>query len=244
MRLRASKNTITLLAAALGLGVLATGGLFWVGQGALGRTLAVLHTKESELNDGQRVARRRDRAEQDLAADRRQLSSLESGVTDAEYIPTMLKQLEELATSTHNRVLGVRPQLSTEGPSKIQQRRDPEAQAKAEGNGGGDGKGDGKKKDLPKPYTELSIMVNLVGGFQSAQSFVDRLNRFPKIVAVESVQIHPHRASAAETNGVNSLLDVDVKVTAYVMKDALPAARQSADQTVTTASAAVQGSVP
>ncbi|HEU4752769.1 MAG TPA: type 4a pilus biogenesis protein PilO, partial [Armatimonadota bacterium] len=150
---------------------------------------------------------------------RAQIHFLESGVSDAAYVPTLLKQLEDLASSTHNKVISVRPSMEAAAPSRIQQRRDPDSEAK-----GGDGADKEKEteKKKPEPYTRLSIQVTLVGGFTSTQQFVDRLTRFPKIIAVDQLQLRPHAAQDTDRQG---LLDVDLKVTAFVMKENTFAAR-------------------
>lgn len=197
-----------------------TGLVCFLQKNALAETDKVLQAKEAELQDGERVARRRDAARENLERDRTQLQFLETAVSDAEYVPTLLAQVERLAKTTHNKVLGVRPQLQTAGPSRIEQRRDPEAQGKS-----GDGADGDKPAPRPEPYTPLLIQVNLVGSYQSAQSFVDRLTRFPKIIAVEEVQMRPHRQNAAVYDS-SALLDVELKVTAFVMKpDATPRQR-------------------
>jgi hypothetical protein len=217
------------LSAGLAVLILVSGGIFWVQNRALGETLQQAKQKEAEVEDGQARERRRELALGSLEKDRAQIRFLETAVTDSAYVPTLLKQLEEVAVQTHNRVLGVQPQLVAQAPTKLDQRRDPEAQAKGEGEGG-----EKKKKEpAPEPYTRLSIQVNLVGGFQSTQAFVERLTKFPKIVAVEQMQVRPHQVeTGAKTD--DSLLDVEVNLTAYVMKD--PAAKPAV-----TASAAVGG---
>jgi Tfp pilus assembly protein PilO len=195
--------------------VVVVGGIFWLQSSALAQSNKTLQEKQAELNDGQRIARRREAAQANLEQARQQIHFLESGVSRAAYVPTLLKQLEDLATSTSNQVISVRPQADNSGPSKMEQRRNPDAQEESEE--GGDG-GDGEKQTQPEPYTRLSIQVTLVGGFESTQRFVERLTRFPKIISVEQVQIRPHRASGpAETS--NSLLDVELKLTAFVMKE-------------------------
>ena len=228
MRLKPTKNTIIILGALLGLVVVAMAGILWLQGSMLDETQQKLAARETELKDGQLVARRREDARTALEADRAQLKFLETAVSDSAYVPTLLKQLEDLATSTKNQVLGVRPQLVAEAPTKLQQRRDPDAQAK-EGEPAGDGKEEKKK---PEPYTRLIIQVNLVGRFDSTQAFVDRLTRFPKIVAVNELQLRPHRAAGGKPEDSDGLLDVEIRLTAFVMKEgaaALPAVTASAD---------------
>jgi hypothetical protein len=218
MRLRPTKGAIAVLCAALGLVILLSGGIFWVQRGWLAEATDQLADKQSELQDGRAIAKRREEARSKLEADRALIANLEPGVSSAAFVPTLLKQLEALATQTQNRVVGVRPQIVAQSPSKIEQRRDPDAQAKGEANGGGSG----DKKDkapVEEPYTRLEIEVNLQGKFASAQRFVDQLMRFPKIVAVDQMSIHPKPAGEHDEPG---LLEIQLKVTAFIMKGEQP----------------------
>ena len=234
MRLKPTKGTIALLGGALGLVVISVGTILWFQEKALAETTASLHVKLSEMKDGHKVARQRDEVRAALEQDRAQLLYLENGVSDAAYVPTLLKQFEELAATTHNRVLGVRPIADVRGPSRLEQRRDPNAQGKSDS-------GDKDKKDAvkPEPYTRLGIQVSLVGSFQSSQAFIDRLTRFPKIVAVEEAQMRPHSTLGPNGEKERGLLDVEVKLTAFIMKDSAPAAR--ATESAVTARAGVGG---
>lgn len=228
MRLKPSKNTITLLGGGLVLMVFAFGGIVWLQQSSLAESGRDLTKKEAALADGQRIAKRQQLAQQSLEQDRKQLQFLESGVSDAAFVPTLLKQLEELAASTHNKVLGVRPQVAVQAPTRLQQRRDPDAAGK---------EGEKKEKvEKPDPYTRLNIEVNLIGTFQSSQEFVQRLTRFPKIVSVVDLQLQPHRSTNNGEQVASNALDVKVNLTAFVMKETV---HTSPD--VKTASAAVGG---
>lgn len=234
MRLKPSKGTIALLGGLLALVILGVSTIVYLQQRKLAETLEVLRLRESEKADGHKVARQRDEMRVALEQDRAELLYLENGVSNAAYVPTLLKQLEELAGSTRNRVLGVRPIADVRGPTRLEQRRDPNAQGKS-------GSSSDKKEPVvaPEPYTRLGIQVSLVGSFQSSQAFVDRLTRFPKIVAVEELQLRPHHSAGANAEKDAGLLDVEIKLTAFIMKDAAPAVR--AANSAVTARAAIGG---
>ncbi len=212
MRLKANKTTIVLLGVGVGLSAMVFGGTLWFQQQALNTSLNLLAGREAELSDGRRIAHQRDAAREALELDRQQLVFLENGVSKAAYVPTLLKQLEDLAKSTKNRVVGVRPQVVQEAQNRMEARRDPDAK---------DGEGDKSKKvEKPEPYTRLSIEVNLIGDYRSAQQFVQRLNRFPKILSVDELQLQPYRQDADELTD-RALLEVKAKLTAFVMKEEL-----------------------
>jgi len=233
MRLKPTKATIGLLGGLLALVILGASTIVWFQQQRLTETAAILRAREAEQKDGHKVARQRDEMRVALEQDRAELLYLETGVSDAAYVPTLLKQLEELASTTQNRVLGVRPIADTRGPTRIEQRRDPNAQGKAGASG------DTKAAEPEEPYTRLAIQVSLVGSYQSSQAFVDRLTRFPKIVSVEELQLRPHHTVGVATAREQGLLDVEVKLTAFIMKDTVPAV--SSDAGAITAQASIGG---
>jgi hypothetical protein len=212
MRLKPTKGTIAVLAAALGLVLVASGSFFWLQRGWLAEATDQLQDRESELYDGQRIAKRRDAAATSLQEAREMIANLEPGVNSAAYVPTFLKQVEALAVGTQNRVVGVRPSVVVQGPTKIEQRRDPDAQGKT-------GSGDKKEEEVkPDPYTRLEVEVNLIGRYVSAQKFVSELMKFPKIISVDQLQLRPYNQS--EERG---LLEVQLKLTAFIMKEQSPA---------------------
>jgi hypothetical protein len=237
MRLKPTKGTIGLLSGALALVVFGTGGIVWMQNKKLGETLAVLKQRQAEMADGAKLARRRDEVRVALEQDRAELLYLENGVSDAAYVPTLLKQLEELAGSTRNRVLGVRPIADVRGPTRLEQRRDPNAQEKS--GSSSSSKEEKKEVAVPEPYTRLGIQVSLVGSFQSTQAFVDRLTRFPKIVAVEELQLRPHHTLPQDPEANSGLLDVEIKLTAFIMKESVPAVSSASG--AVTARAAIGG---
>jgi Tfp pilus assembly protein PilO len=216
MRLKPTKTTIALLGGAVALVIAAAGGVLYVQNEALGREEAKLAAKQIEQAQSKKITERRDEALQALQQDREKLQFLEASVSNAAYVPTLLKQLEDLGVNTRNHVLGVRPQVATQAPTRLQQRRDPEAQAK------GDAAANGAAAPVPEePYTPLTIQVSMVGNFTSSQQFIERLTRFPKIMGVEEMQMRPHQpemGSDGKPKGRVDLLDIEMKVTAYVMK--------------------------
>jgi Tfp pilus assembly protein PilO len=239
MRLKPTKTVIALLGATLVLVAGGTGGVLWLQNSALAGTLKVVEARESEVLDGQKRERRREEALRTLEADRQRLQFLEQSVSDAAYVPTLLKQLEELATRTDNRVLGVQPEAAAPKPvRKVDQRRDPDAQAKSEE---ADAAGKDEPKEPEEPYTPLVIRVSVIGSYRSVETLIERLTAFPKIVAVEEIQLRPHKPEASKGETATNQLDVDLRVTAFVMK--APAISVPDKKTAMTASSAVGGQI-
>jgi Tfp pilus assembly protein PilO len=215
MRLKPTKTSIGLLGGGVVLALLCGGGVFWLQQGALANATTELKNKNTELSEGRQIARRRDAARESLERDREELRFLEVGASDAAYVPTLLEQIESVAKQTGNQVRSIRPVAAEKAPTRLQQRRDPTAAERA-GNGTGDEKAKEEKK--PDPYTKLGIQISLFGTYQSVQLFTDRLQRFPKIIAVDELQLHPYKGPEIASD--NTVLDAQMKVSAFLMKTA------------------------
>lgn len=94
---RPSKKAIAGLAAVV-LGQVGIGAVLFVQQqAALARETGVLNQKKTQLEEGSRLASRLATTDEELRQDRERLKNLETGVPDAGYIPTLLRQVEILA---------------------------------------------------------------------------------------------------------------------------------------------------
>ncbi len=140
---------------------------------------------------------------------------MESNVTTYSYVPTLLKQLEQVGESANVKVIGVRPEQSKEksGTRKLSSG----AQA-ANGNieGASQTNTSSENKQTPsKPYDELSIAVEIQSTYMNALDFIYRLTRFPKVIAVNSVEMAPVDTEFAGSPTLN----VKMKITAYIIKE-------------------------
>lgn len=223
MRLRANKRTITLLAAGLALVVFAFAGVIWWLNGNQEIAMRRLQEKKREVQEGERIRERREEVMTLLKEDQMRLQFLEQGVSDATYVPTLLRQMEQLARNTSNDVIAVRPQIIVEAPTRLQQRRDPEATGK-------ETKVDEEaKKKAMEPYVPLGVEVHLVGNYDSIQAFLQQLQRFPKIIAVESLNMKPN--SGYTIRGGQLEVTAELRLKAFIMKqDQVPAETVPAKQ--------------
>ncbi|NUL81413.1 MAG: type 4a pilus biogenesis protein PilO [Armatimonadetes bacterium] len=128
------------------------------------------------------------------------IAYLEQGVTPREYVPTLLKQMEAMATSVGLRIAAVRPvsQAATAKPPQ----------------------GDAQTETAPKvrkPYDEQTISVAVKGDFWATMRFLKALNQFPKILAVQRVTVQTK--ADADSDG-NPQLEVTTEVKAIIFKQA------------------------
>lgn len=156
--------------------------------------------KTKRLENSQEIARRLTTVEGQYFDAQTKLSVLEQGVSTKAYVPTLLRQVEELGKSVNLRVIGVRPKVSVVRPVVSQQ-------------------SDGKKKVVeakPEPYDKLEIDVEMNGKYTDVMRFLYGITSFPKIIAVNAMQIKP----TTEPNSIASPeLSVKVNTTAFILKN-------------------------
>ncbi len=117
------------------------------------------------------------------------LAHLEQGVPQFAYVSTLLSELEATGKKCGMAVLGVRPQV-------------PKAAKK----------GDAKAKSK-KAYEELNIEIKGRGSYKSVMKFLESLQSFPKIAAVQLLTLTPK----ADPNIVGAPpLDITVELKAYL----------------------------
>lgn len=131
-----------------------------------------------ELESSADLERQAQMAAQRVMEAMQELEHLETTVSTVEYVPTLLKDLQNTAETCNLRVTGVRP-----APPK------PEKKGK---------KGEDEKKSV-KPYEEIDIEVKVLGGFESTMTFLRKLEVFPKIVSVQYVSVDPKVDSRTRT---------------------------------------------
>lgn len=200
-----------LLAGGLFLLVLIFGGLIYMFNGETEVALRRLDEKKREVAEGQRIQARREEVMTLLAEDQLRLRFLEQGASDAAYVPTLLRQLEGLAVNTNNKVLTVRPEIIVQAPTRLEQRRDPNAAGKPveltpE-----------EKKKAAEPYTPLGVEVNLVGSYDSIQEFLQQIQRFPKIIAVQQLNVRPNVGEVTASG--QQQVQAELRLKAFIMKE-------------------------
>ncbi|MGC8783404.1 MAG: type 4a pilus biogenesis protein PilO [Armatimonadota bacterium] len=157
--------------------MLGAGGIYWqyTGYSALqGRVQAA----EKQVEEGRTIAQRLERTQQQYQNVSQKLQHLEMSVSERAYIPTLLKQMEASAKSCRLTVLSVRPSSAQPQP-KAQQEGDEQKKE--------------QKKKPPEPYEKQVIDVSVRGQFWDVMRFMEDLTHFPKILAVERVQLRPRQ---------------------------------------------------
>ena len=205
-----AKRLFPLLLGGVGAVLLGGGGIL-VGLNSKLTTLqTTAQQQDAEVSAGEQIAHRYQATQDSYNQTQAHLQFLETSVSDKSYVPTLLAQLQSLAAQTHLTVSAVRPSLAPPPP----------APAAAPAGDGGTAVGV-KKAPPPPPYDTLDVAVDVTGTYADTSMFVYSLTRFPKIVSVDSVQMHP--GTAAVPGGPVPVV-TSLKLTAFMFHDAPVAA--------------------
>jgi Tfp pilus assembly protein PilO len=194
--LKPSKQTCIALGALMGLTLASSVGLYvWRSQ-EIARVEGIVRQKQQEVASGEQIARKLTQVEADYAGMQSQLRYLETSVTEGEYVPTLLKQMEGLAKSVKLQVNAVRPTLEPAPPPPSDKEK--------------------LKTFQPWPYDKLHVEMEVKGSYWAIANVLYRLSEFPKIMAVEEVAITPQ---VAQGGGYTPILNVKMKLTGFIFKN-------------------------
>ncbi|MBC8102756.1 MAG: type 4a pilus biogenesis protein PilO [Cytophagales bacterium] len=195
--LKPSKQTIWVLGGMTGF-VLAGCVTLYVWQTAeMAEIQKKVDEKRTEVASGQKIASRLKKVEDDYALTAGQIRFLETSVTANEYVPTLLRQTEQLAKSVNLKVNSVRPTLEP-APK-------PPADKEA------------RKTFKTWPYDKIHIDMDVTGSYWSTAKMLYRLTEFPKILSVETVQITPQGGAVAAAGSPK--LGVRLRLTGFIFPD-------------------------
>lgn len=144
---------------------------------------------------------------------RGRLSVLEPALPDSAYIPTFLHQIESLASGTRNDILLIRPKPPikrsaadsavkiNDETGEITREALPEGAAPA---------------PPPMPYDFVPIELRVQGTYWTVIDFLDELQRFPKMIAVNDISFSPNQGGLDSGRSPN--LTASMELTAVVTK--------------------------
>jgi Tfp pilus assembly protein PilO len=210
--LKISSKSVVTLAVVAAVFFLVDAAVYVKSSGSLQQARAELSTQENQVDNSRKVVEKLDTTERQFKALECQLTMLETSVSKAAYIPTLLKQLENSGKSVHLRVIGVRPEKAQPAP--------PPVVASGNSEGSTDENAPPKtaavKKKTPT-YDALKIDIEVEGSYWNTMMFLQKLTLFPKIVAVDSIQINPN--SLLNKAKVSPNLSVQLSVRAFVFPE-------------------------
>lgn len=197
LTIKPSKKTCIVLAALMGGTLAGSGGLFVWQNGLIAQTEKLVADKQAEVADGEKVTKRLQVVETTYADTQKQIQYLETSVTASEYVPTMLKQMEDLAKQVNLKVSAVRPTMEP-APK-------PPADKEA------------RKTFKTWPYDKIHVDMDVSGSYWNVARMLFQLTEFPKIMSVEAVQVTPEiRPDAQVLAGSSPNLNVKLKLTGFI----------------------------
>lgn len=191
------------MAAAGLLGVVASGVVYALHTRDTEQIQQRIDSKLDEARTGERTARQLELVREEETKLATQLRDLEASVTPSLYVPSLLRQVDQLARSMQLDVVSIQHVF--------------EATPSAPPDGASD---EDKKKFRPLPYDKDHIDLEVRGRYWTLAKFVHQLTRFPKILAVETVSQQP----ASGEQAVPGMLVARIRMTGFVFKDGRPQA--------------------
>ena len=148
------------------------------------------------------------------------LSVLEPGLPDSAYMPTFLRQIEGLAVATRNRIILIRPKEAAEAKGRAVAINDETGEVVSGKDGGGDKKASsGSDADKPKlPYGRADIEVKIQGTYWTIIDFLNELQEFPKMIAVNDIAFTPERAGVGQSRASHADVTATMSLTAVITK--------------------------
>lgn len=204
-----AKRLIPILLGGAGLVLLGGGGILAGLHSKLTSLQTSAQQKEAEVSSNQQIAHRYQTTLDTYTQTQAHIQYLETSVPDKAYVPTLLAQLQGLAAQTHLTVSAVRP---TAPPAVAA----PALAPPPPSGGASDPALGAKKAPPPPPYDTLDVAVDVSGSYADTSLFLYSLTRFPKIISVGSMSMHPGTAAP----GGPEIVVTNLKLTAFMFHDA------------------------
>jgi len=174
-----------------------------------------LASKQQELEEMKRKVTELPQLEDRYQELRTRLAVLEPALPDSAYIPTFLRQIESLAIGTQNNILLIRPK-----PAVKRSAADAAVKINDETGEIIDNKkaGGTEAASAPPelPYDFVPIELRVQGTYWTVIAFLDQLQRFPKMIAVNDISFSPSQAGTDSERSPK--LTAAMELTAVVMK--------------------------
>lgn len=171
--------------------------------------LNVLRTEQSrkqeQLDNSHKIADRLPVARQEFTDAQAKLGFLEQGVSSKVYVPTFLRQIEDLGRKNHLKVIGIRPKPAEAKPLPVSAAQGVDK----------DGKKVKPKPAPPEPYDKLDLDIEVKGKYWDVVRLMFDITSFPKIVAVNDIQVSP---IGIPCRSVSPSLSVKFNATAFILK--------------------------
>lgn len=235
----AAKQMMVALAGVAGVILLGGGGVLMGLNSHLAALQTIARQKQTQVDGSEGIAKRYLTTQAAYTETQDRIQCLEASVPPKSYVPTLLGQLQALAATTHLNVLAVRPAAPPP----------PAAPVAVHPVTGGDAAASGAaspKAPPPPPYDTLDIDVDTTGSYADTAAFLYSLTRFPKIISVTAVQMHPSASADKANPQAAPLVTTNLKLVAFMFHadDAVPGTAQAAPTAALQPAAVAASPVP
>lgn len=194
-RKRLDKRTLYIVGAALGVEVLVCAGLVMSVHTKKAAMEQTLTGKETALSNVRTVSAGLPGLHAQYEKMVAQVRNLEEGLPPAEYIPTLLGDIEQTAIASGVRIVEFRPKAVP--PST----------------------GSATTETTTSGCTQQMFDMTVTGSYGHIQKYLQSLTRFRKILALNSIKMQPTASSKAKTSPD---LTATLSLTAYVLPPVAP----------------------
>lgn len=171
----------------------------------------IVRQKQTEVDGSEGIAKRYVSTQAAYTETQGRIQYLEASVSPKSYVPTLLGQLQTLAATTHLNVVSVRP-TAIAPPA-------PPASARPAAGGDASSTGEVKKAPPPPPYDTLNVDLDVTGTYADTTAFLYSLTRFPKIISVTAVQMHPNAATDKTSPYAAPTVTTSLKLIAFMFHE-------------------------
>lgn len=206
MKKMSAKNMTQAFGGAAVLTLAAGGGLvFWLNGRIVAQQQAQVNL-QAQVGSSEKITKQLEVTQAAYHAAQDKLALLETSVSQNSYVPTLLQQIQQLASTTNLSVNSLHPGTVTTPAA-------PAAPAKSD-----DSSSDSSaKKAAPAPtYQTMDVDLNVSGTYADTARFLYGLTRFPKVLSVISVQMSPGQSGPGSGQ---PQVSTTVKLAAYIFPD-------------------------
>jgi Tfp pilus assembly protein PilO len=197
------------------------GSLYRAKSGELARLRQDLTAKEKQLDDVKLKLTKQPELESKYAQLQARLLVLEPALPSSAYMPTFLRQIERLAGETNNRIASIRPKpkkgAAKSSAVKVNDETGEVMKPSTAAEKGQEEKknaenGKDAKSKIPYDYSPIELKVE--GNYRTILEFLQALQRFPKMIAVNDIDFMPRTGGSEQRSPeLTATMDLTAVVT-------------------------------
>jgi Tfp pilus assembly protein PilO len=236
-----SRAVIQMLCGIAGLVLLIGAGICYLLMTSINHSEVRVANLQAEAGSSKQVTMRFASTQANYDDTASQLSFLESSVSQNQFVPTLLQQLQTLAESTNLQVQSVKPGILASMQAKPTASPAASAPASTAPAASNTGPQLIAVKQSPPAYDTQPISLQVNGTYPEIMAFIYDLPKFPKILSLQSIALHPAAgpATAKKDASIVPVVQATLLINAYVFdassNTAAPVAATPAPGTITAA---------